>query len=197
MILLRFRTGPAIQRPGRRNAFSMDIRLKRTPAIYLVGFMGTGKTTLGRALALHLGWHFVDLDEEIEREQNTSIAAIFDGRGEKEFRRLEREAIAHWVERIERGIPTVIALGGGAFVQPENFEMLENNGICIWLDCPFEIIAERIPADDVRPLARDPQALRKLYEERRERYNKADFRIASDCDPDAAVSAIMALPIWR
>ncbi len=71
----------------------MILKLKRTPAIYLVGFMGCGKSTVGRALADELGWTFVDLDEEIERKQGATIASIFDTRGEAAFREMECDAL--------------------------------------------------------------------------------------------------------
>ena len=93
----------------------MILRLKRTPGIYLVGFMACGKTTIGRLLAGELGWHFVDIDDDIEARAKTSISAIFDTLGEAEFRKLEAAAIGDRVRLIERGKPTVVALGGGAF----------------------------------------------------------------------------------
>ena len=92
----------------------MILKLKRTPGIYLVGFMGSGKTTIGRHLADELGWSFADLDADIEAEQGTTIAQIFDTRGEDEFRRIETAAIQKRVRMIEKGRPMVLALGGGA-----------------------------------------------------------------------------------
>ena len=81
----------------------MILKLKRTPGIYLTGFMASGKTTIGRLLAEELGWHFCDLDEQIEAQQGTSIAQIFDTLGEQEFRRIESEAIRAHVRSVERG----------------------------------------------------------------------------------------------
>ncbi len=88
----------------------MILKLKRTPGIYLVGFMACGKTTVGRMLAEELGWHFVDLDDDIEAKPQCSIEEILDQRGEEELRRLEHEAIVSRVHAIEGGTPTVIAL---------------------------------------------------------------------------------------
>ena len=96
----------------------MILKLKRTPGIYLVGFMGSGKSTIGRLLAERIGWHFVDLDAEIEAAQSMSILEIFETRGEAEFRRFERETLRQHVRAIECGRPAVLALGGGAIVQP-------------------------------------------------------------------------------
>ena len=71
----------------------MNLRLKRTPGIYLVGFMGSGKSTIGRLLAEKIGWPFFDLDQEIEAREGATIAAIFEARGEAEFRRIEAAAL--------------------------------------------------------------------------------------------------------
>jgi hydroxypyruvate reductase len=154
----------------------MHIKLKRSPGIYIAGFMGSGKSTVGRILAERLGWDFVDLDAEIENAEACTIASIFEDRGEPEFRRIETDMMRRWVRRIEGGIPTVVALGGGAFVHTGNFDLIENHGISIWLDCSFEEIMRRlgdIPMD--RPLARDPEMFRTLYEERRGRALRSGF----------------------
>src|SRR5258708_2440147 len=169
----------------------MHIKLKRTPGLYLAGFMGSGKSTVGRLLADKLGWDFVDLDAEIEAREQTSIGQIFELRGEAEFRRMETDMIRFWVRAIERGSPTVVSLGGGAFVHPGNFAMMDSHGVSIWLDCSFEVIQRRLadePAD--RPLARDPDKFRRLFDERRELYAKANFRVDGDCDPDESVDAV-------
>jgi shikimate kinase len=176
----------------------MHIKLKRTPGLYLAGFMGSGKSTVGRLLADKLGWDFVDLDSEIEAREQTSIGQIFELRGEAEFRRMETDMIRYWVRAIERGSPTVISLGGGAFVHPGNFDLMNSHGISIWIDCSFEVIQQRLaeePAD--RPLARDPHKFRQLFEDRRELYAKANFRVEGDCDPDKSVDAVLSLPIWK
>ena len=175
----------------------MHIKLKRSPGLYLAGFMGSGKSTVGRILADRLGWDFADLDREIESEQGTTIAEIFVTRGEPEFRRIESGMMLKWVRRIERGAPTVVALGGGAFVQPGNFDLIENHGVSLWLDCAFEDIERRLAEErKERPLAADPEAFRRLYYERREGYSKADFRVDAGCEPSASVEAILALPLW-
>jgi shikimate kinase len=176
----------------------MHIKLKRTPGIYLCGFMGSGKSTVGRLLADQIGWDFVDLDAEIEASEKTAISEIFEVRGEAEFRRIETEMIQLRVRTIERGVPSVVALGGGAFVHPGNFDLIENHGISIWLDCSLEVIRERLATmPPNRPLARDPARFAQLFEERRAGYAKADFRIDGDCTPDASVAAAMTLPIWK
>src|SRR5258708_39477419 len=107
----------------------MILKLKRTPGIFLAGFMGCGKTTIGRALADGLGWSFFDLDDEIERRENAAISEIFDARGEAEFRQAETAALQERVRAVERGRPHAIALGGGAFLSEANFQLVSNNGV--------------------------------------------------------------------
>jgi shikimate kinase len=172
----------------------MQLRLKRTPGIYLVGFMGSGKSTVGRALADELGWVFADLDEEIERREGASIGEIFDTQGEPVFRQAEAAALAEQVGLVERGNARVIALGGGAYENPAHRELLRNNGVTIWLDCPFEMAERRVAGHSHRPLARDPVKLRALYEARRSSYSQADHAIRIDSDdPGGAVAQILEL----
>jgi shikimate kinase len=94
-------------------------------------------------------------------------------------------------------MPTVIALGGGAFVQPKNYEMLGNNGISVWLDCSLDVVEARIADTDERPLARDKEAFRKLYAERRVLYGRADFRVDGNVEFEEVAGAIIALPLWK
>lgn len=173
----------------------MILKLKRTPGIYLVGFMGCGKSTIGRRLAQELGWTFTDLDDEIESAQGRAISAIFDEDGEEAFRRMETEALQARVARIRTGTPTVLALGGGAFARLENRELLKGNGLSIWLDCPFETLWERVSNATHRPLARDRKRFEELYAARRSSYSLADFRVeVSNDNPQVAVTAILDLP---
>jgi len=175
----------------------MLLKLKRTPGIYLVGFMAAGKSTVGRLLADELGWHFSDLDEEIEAAEGVSIAEIFDTRGEQEFRKIEQEAVKRRVSEIERGKPMVIALGGGAFAQEANQVLLSGSGVPIWLDCSLERVRDRLNGSSDRPLARNPEKFEQLYEERRAAYAKADYRIPVETDnPAEIVAAILKLPIF-
>jgi shikimate kinase len=159
--------------------------------------MGSGKTTIGRALAEELGWTFFDLDDEIERREDHSISHIFETRGEAEFRRLETAALQERVRAVERGRPQVVALGGGAFLTEANFQMVNNNGVSVWLDCPLARIERRIADHNHRPLARDPAAFRALYEARLAGYQRADYRIEVDSDDcNAAVALILGLPLF-
>ncbi len=176
----------------------MILKLKRTPGVYIVGFMASGKTTLGRMLADHIGWTFSDLDAEIEKHENRRISEIFDERGEDEFRRVEHELMRKRVRAIECGRPTVVALGGGTFARSENFALIENNGVSVWLDCKLDVIEQRVRGNSDRPLARDPEKLRTLYQERREYYALADFRVEVCSDsPMENLEAVLSLPIFH
>ncbi len=173
----------------------MNLKLKRTPGIYLVGFMCSGKSTVGRHLAQRLGWNFFDTDDEIEAAERVTIPEIFDTRGEAEFRRIETAILRQHVLWIERGRPAVLALGGGAFVEPANRDLLADRGISVWLDCPFEIVKRRVAENANRPLARDPQKFAALYDARREAYALADVHIAIETDdPDAVVNCMLHHP---
>ena len=177
----------------------MILKLKRTPGLYLVGFMASGKTTVGRALADQIGWPFADMDLEIEAREGKAIAQIFVERGEAGFRQAEAEVLRSHVRSIETGQPCVLALGGGAFVQPANRELVQNNGVSLWLDCPFEIIQRRLNGDNTRPLAAaQPNGLGKLYEDRRPLYSKADYRVKVDTeDVRELVERILQLPLFK
>jgi shikimate kinase len=176
----------------------MNLRLKRTPGLYLVGFMGSGKTTIGRTLAHRLGWSFFDIDDEIEAAEKITIAELFDSRGEPEFRRIEAAMLREHVRWIERGRPAVLALGGGAFIEPANRELVTGNGFAIWLDCPFETVQRRVGHASHRPLARDPEKLTALYHQRRATYALAEMHIAIESDdPAIAVEAILHHPLFR
>ena len=175
----------------------MIIKLKRTPGIYLVGFMGCGKSTVGRALADELGWSFFDLDNEIEDQAGSSVSDIFDRQGEPIFRALEASALAKRVKAVQAGHPQVIALGGGALMDDKNFELILNHGVVVWLDAPFEVIEKRVAAESHRPLARDPEKLRELFEARSPRYALADFRVeAPEEEAMATVRRILELPLF-
>ncbi len=175
----------------------MILKLKRTPGIYLVGFMASGKTTIGRLLAEELGWSFADLDQDIENEQKAPIGDIFDTRGEGEFRRIEKEALSKRLREVGHGKPLVLALGGGAFCEESTQALLIANGVSIWLDCSFPRVCGRVEGTSHRPLARDPEKFERLYEHRRAAYAKAEYRVEIDSDdPTVVVAAILKLPIF-
>jgi len=176
----------------------MILKLKQTPGIFLTGFMASGKTTVGRLLAERIGWQFADLDHDIETSEQTSIAEIFAQQGEQEFRRIEADALQWRVRKIRSGAAAVVALGGGTFAQPANREAIDQHGVAIWLDCPFEIVQRRVLRNGHRPLALDPGHFRQLYEERFAAYSHARYRVSVESeDTTATLQQIFALPIFE
>ena len=169
----------------------MHQKLKATPGIYVVGFMGCGKSTVGRLLAERLGWDFKDLDDEIERLAGKPISRIFDEDGEPVFRDLEHEALGEQVRLVRRGEARVVALGGGAFVAQRNRERINGAGLSVWLDTPVETLRERVAAESHRPLARDRAAFFDLHASRRDAYALAGLRIEGVGAPEALIAAIL------
>jgi shikimate kinase len=168
--------------------------MKPISGLYLVGFMASGKTTIGRALAQELGWPFIDIDTEIEAREGQAISQIFLERGEDRFREIETEVIGQFADASS----AVIALGGGAFVQPANRELIESSGVTIWLDCPLEIIRKRLGDDSTRPLATNRNGLEKLFADRRPLYARANYRVDVDTDDlPEIVRRVLALPIFQ
>ncbi|HXD50542.1 MAG TPA: shikimate kinase [Burkholderiales bacterium] len=158
--------------------------------IFLVGFMGAGKTTVGQALAEAMGWRFADLDRLIEDREGRSIREIFAMRGEAEFRRLEREAI----DGCSQISGTVIALGGGAYIAETNRARLREIGLTVWLDCPLEVCLQRITGDAARPLLRSREEMRELFDRRRPAYALADLSIETgDRSPQELAAMIINL----
>jgi shikimate kinase len=175
----------------------MILKLKRNPGIYLVGFMGSGKSVVGKALADQLGWHFSDLDAEIEERAKTSVAQIFDTQGEDAFRAMETAALRERVHNVQMGKPHVVSLGGGAFLSEENYQLVANHGVSVWLDCPLSIIERRVAGAETRPLARDPAQLRALFEARRGGYSRSDYRIeVTDDNVQTTVDRILGIPLF-
>lgn len=151
--------------------------------IFLIGPMGAGKTTIGRALAEALGLEFLDSDQEIERRCGCDIPWIFDVEGEAGFRRREREVIEELTAR--EGI--VLATGGGAVLSPENRARLRERGRVIYLEAPLDALVERTARDRNRPLLQteDPAArLAAILAEREPLYREsADLVVGTDRRP--------------
>lgn len=158
--------------------------------IYLVGFMGSGKTTVGRLVASRLGWSFVDLDREVTRHEGCSIAEIFESRGEEYFRRVESERLRAVSTRTRQ----IVALGGGTYVDEENRKCVEASGLSIFLDAPLKDILARVDDDGERPLFRDKEGLGRLYQERWLSYRMAAVSLhTEDLDPEAIADRILDL----
>jgi shikimate kinase len=155
-----------------------DRREAAVCAIVLVGFMGAGKTSVGRELGRRLGWPFVDLDDRVEAREKQTIAEIFRSSGEAEFRRAEHDALEELLKEVEGG-PRVIAVGGGAFAQAENTSLLDATmAATVFLDASVDELWKRCGDDPTeRPLRRDEQIFRQLYESRRPLYLRAQVHV--------------------
>ncbi len=164
----------------------------RSDKIYLVGFMGSGKTTLARALGRRLGWRHIDLDDEIERREGRTVSAVFASQGEPYFRNVEREVLRTLLP--VRNI--VVATGGGTFVQPSNRADILEDGMVVWLDVPFSRIVDRVPSDGRRPLAADRDAFAALFEARRTAYRHAHVRLDAHGRVDALVERLLHQLGW-
>ena len=148
-------------------------------AVFLVGFMGAGKTSVGRALGHRLGWPFEDLDDRIRAREGRSIEAIFRESGETEFRRAEYAALSALLAELPASPPRIVALGGGAFAQSETAALLLQTGSpIVFLDAPVEELWRRcVMQEDQRPLRRDQKQFRELCEARRSFYLRAALRV--------------------
>ena len=167
---------------------------QRRRVIYLLGFMGSGKSTVGNLLAKALSWPLIDLDTLIEAGQRLTIREIFENSGEPFFRQVERAALSE----ASKAEPAVIALGGGTFAQPPNVELIhEAGGTTVWLDCPPEVLRARCEGLENRPLFRDEQSFTQLFNERIPFYRLADFRVSTEGrKPEEVVEQILSLRVF-
>jgi shikimate kinase len=150
-----------------------------TDKIYLVGFMGAGKSTLARALASRLDWHSEDIDERIERRERLTVAQIFRQKGEPYFRQVEREVL--WSLLPVRHV--VVATGGGTFADPDTRAAMLVDGTVLWLDLPLEHLPARVRTDGRRPLAASREQLEALYHARHALYELAHHRFETGPAP--------------
>jgi len=155
--------------------------------IFLVGFMGAGKSTVGVSLALKLDWPFIDLDKEIEKSFGGPIHQIFKSRGEPFFRQLETEAL----KEVDRFPNCVVALGGGAFIEEKNRSLIKQLGFSVFLNLPLETVLQRCPIDDNRPLLQDRSSIKNLYFKRLPIYGETDLEIDASLSPDEIVDNIL------
>ncbi|MDZ8024210.1 MAG: shikimate kinase [Nostoc sp. SerVER01] len=163
--------------------------------LYLIGMMGVGKTTVGRLLAKHLGYGFVDTDDVIAQATGKSINQIFSEEGEAAFRQLESDVLS----QVCAFTNLTIATGGGIVLQRENWGYL-HHGLIVWLDAPVELIYSRLAEDTTRPLLQDvdPQGkLRSLLEQRQGLYSQADLKITvreGETPQEIATRILEAIP---
>lgn len=155
--------------------------------IVLIGLMGSGKSTIGRNVAKFLGRRFIDTDRFIERQAGKTIPEIFAKEGEEAFRKYEKDVI----KKVSQYLGIVIATGGGAVKDEENFRALKESGWIVALYASPEVIYKRIQGKRVRPLLLDKEdpvkVLEELNEERKQLYARADFQINTD---DKEITAI-------
>ena len=163
------------------------------PLLVLIGFMGAGKSTVGRLLAHQLACPLIDLDAEISRTHGP-IPGLFSALGESGFRAIEHHHLNLILPSLPR--PSILALGGGAFLQPANRELLaRHSATIVFLDAPFDIVCARIAdTGHQRPLVRDLGRLRELFEQRRPTYLLAHHTFdASATDPSGLVTSLVQL----
>lgn len=164
--------------------------------LYLCGFMGSGKTSVGREAAEISEADFIDLDDYIETLEGLTVSQIFAAYGEEYFRKAETSAIKEITER-NRVHKLVTALGGGAAVNPVNLPLIRKSGILVYIDTDFESCYSRIKDDFKRPIAREKSKseLKTLYETRKKLYSEnADFTI--DGNTDIMTTAERILLLW-
>jgi shikimate kinase len=167
------------------------VNARRDPdaAVFLVGFMGAGKSTAGRALAARWEWDFEDTDTLVERAEGRAVEEIFRASGEGRFREAEWEALRSLGGRAR----VVVATGGGLFLGVAQRAFVRAHGVSCWLDAPLDVVAARVGGGSSRPLwsGDDPLARRAFFERRRAAYALADFRVdASRVGADELASAI-------
>jgi len=165
------------------------VLLAAASRIYIVGFMGSGKTSVGLCLSRELGYDFVDLDERIQSASGRSIPEIFSRDGEAVFRRLESEQLRLTLERDR----IVVATGGGTLTRMENRNLMRSAGITVWLEAPLETMLERCAGSAHRPLLAGKEKMADLLKERLEGYRSCDLRVdASAGSPERIARDIVA-----
>ncbi len=144
--------------------------------VYLIGFMGAGKTTIGRQLAKKLRWKFIDLDREIEQGEHRQIADIFRESGESHFRSIEQR----YLIEVSSSDRAVIALGGGTYIDPQNRTLADNTGLTVWLKVSFAKVADRVRMDGTRPKFDNQDEAGRLYRDREPHYALAKVHVSTD-----------------
>ena len=159
----------------------------RSDKLYLVGFMGAGKTTVARALGRRIGWRMEDVDARIEARERRGVAAIFAQNGEPYFRQTERSVLRELLP--ERNV--IVATGGGTFVDPDNRIAMLADGAVAWLDVPLTRILDRVPPDGRRPLAADREQMEQLFARRQLAYGQAHVRVDASRPIDEVVERLL------
>ena len=145
----------------------------KTDKLYLVGFMGAGKTSVARTLGRRMGWRMEDVDHLIEAREHQRVADIFARKGEPYFRSVERGMLQELLPQRH----VIVATGGGTFVDPENRAAMLADGAVAWLDVPLERVIQRVPADGRRAAGFRSRADGTIYVRRQAAYTQAHVRI--------------------
>jgi shikimate kinase len=159
----------------------------RADKLYLVGFMGAGKTSVARGLGRRIGWRVEDIDEQIESRERRTVAAIFAQNGEAYFRAAERSILHELLP--ERNV--IVATGGGTFVDADNRIAMLADGAVAWLDVPLTRILDRVPPDGRRPLAGDREQMEQLFARRQVAYGQAHVRVDASRPIDEVVERLL------
>ena len=165
--------------------------------LHLTGFMGSGKSTVGRRLALLLDWNFLDLDEAIAERAGKSVAGIFADEGEEVFRALENQllleiSVLATTHAAGRGV--IVALGGGTLMEPENREVCAAIATIVWLSCPVAVVEERcVQGAGSRPLWSSTEELEQRLAERESGYRSADFTVDASGSPDEVAETVLGI----
>ena len=161
--------------------------------VYLIGMMGTGKSTVGKLIAQKLGYRFFDTDVLIEKIVGKSIKEIFADEGEAKFRELETQVLGE----VSACTQSAIATGGGIVLAPKNWSYL-HYGLVVWLDVPIDTLAQRLQEDRTRPLLQQANLIEKLgllLQERKHLYQQADLRIVIESEekPEQTATKIIEM----
>ena len=193
-------SNPEATTPSQSEIEALARRIDRP--VVLVGMMGVGKTSVGKRLAAVLRFGFVDADDAIEEAAHMTVAEIFERYGEEYFRNGERRVIARLLDERHGGSGSVIATGGGAFVDPATRALILERGIAVWLDSDVGTLLDRVGRNFNRPLLRqgDPrEVILRLKSEREEAYREAPIHIQSRPGPHqrTVVAILRRLEQWR
>ncbi|SNZ14083.1 shikimate kinase [Hydrogenobacter hydrogenophilus] len=158
--------------------------------IFLIGFMCSGKTTVGRILAEKLQWHFYDTDEEVYKEEGMSIEEIFEKKGEEYFRDVELRVL----KRLSLEKKVVISTGGGLGANQQAMQIMKEKGLVVWLDVSFDNFMQRCLGNNNRPMLRKSlKELKALYEQRRQKYLQAHIQVSAHTAPQKIAEKIIQL----
>jgi shikimate kinase len=160
----------------------------KTDKIYLVGFMAAGKSSVAQEIGRRLDWRVEDVDLRIEARERRSVAEVFAQHGEAYFRAVERNVVTDLIPLRH----TVVATGGGTFLDAENRALIKSDGVVFWLDVPLVELVDRLPLDGSRPLAATLAQLEHLYLLRRAAYEDAHVRLDASRQSIGAIADLIA-----